>query len=83
MVVATLFFGVTTLFLLLSKKFSSNNRSKFEIHKQITKECKAFDDAEDIKDIEFLSFLGTQRFERPIRKKSIRKTYFIFFSSQT
>ena len=53
---------------MLSKKFSNINRSKFEIHKQIAKECKAFDDAQDISDIEFLSFLGTQKFENSSEK---------------
>ena len=62
MIFGTLFFGLTTLFLLLSKQFSNIDRSKFEIHKQILKECQAFRDAKDVEHSEFVSYLSSQKF---------------------
>ena len=66
MMIGTLFFGLTTLFLLLSKQFSNIDRSKFEIHKQILKECRAFQEAKEVAHSEFVSYLSSQKFDNEV-----------------
>ena len=69
MIFGTLFFGLATLFILLSKKFSNIDRSKFEIHKQILKECKAFQEAKDVDHSDFVSYLSSQKFGNEVESK--------------